>query len=256
MTKINESEEASTQEVAATPLESLTTLVLDAADAANDSVEATKEAIHSLQSLVASSQSATRSVQSAPVIFGAITLAIGVVLAVITVVLTTQLLHKSDELDIAISAQKEQLVKTDLSLKNLEKFEDVLKGYEKVADDTTQRAVVTLREQTKVDRMAIQALEVKRLNDLLRPAKSLTDGVQSTDQTLVRVESRLEDIIKLLRSRTIGSAGRASVTEDTKGTAAEVANLKKEIVALRQSLDKNSVNLQPGVPSFRKKTDN
>ena len=51
----------------------------------------------------------------------------------------------------AIATQEEQLAKVNESLKAMSRFEEVLQKYEKVADGTTQRAIVTLREQVKAD---------------------------------------------------------------------------------------------------------
>jgi len=64
------------------PLEQLTSLVLDAADAANDSAQSTQEAIGRLAQVVETNEETTRAVRNAPAIFGAIMLSVGIVMAV------------------------------------------------------------------------------------------------------------------------------------------------------------------------------
>ena len=72
-----------TEEVAANPLETLTSLVLDAADAANDSAQITQEAVSHLSQVVATNKETTKAVRNAPAIFGAIMLSVGIVMAVV-----------------------------------------------------------------------------------------------------------------------------------------------------------------------------
>ena len=254
------------------PLEVLTALVLDAADAANDSAQVTSDALRKLTRVVETNEEATKSIKTAPAIFGAVTLSIGIVLAVLVAIVVSEISHKSESLVEAIAKQQEQLTKVEESLKALSRFEEVLQKYEKVADDTTQRAIVTLREQTKADRLAIQQLEVKRLNEIINGSRNGGELANASkakpednaklaalEKSVARLDGRLDEIVKLIKERPSENAPvKATATlskaqaKDLRATADEVANLKKELAAMRQSLESKSGSLQPGVPTFRK----
>lgn len=149
------------------PLETLTSLVLDAADAANDSAQAAQEAISRLSHVVDTNLETTRAVRNAPAIFGAIMLSVGIVMAVVVAMVYSRLNDRAAALDVAIAAQTATLEKVERSLQGLSALQSDLQKFQKIADDTTQRAVVTLREQVKTDRLALQQLELRRLNEML-----------------------------------------------------------------------------------------
>ena len=255
------------------PLEALTSLVLDAADAANDSAQLTGDALRKLTHVVETNEEAAKSIRLAPAIFGAVTLAVGIVLAVLVAVVVSEITHRSESLVAAIATQEEQLAKVNESLKAMSRFEEVLQKYEKVADDTTQRAIVTLREQVKADRLAVQQLEVKRLNEVIaaargnvveaataKPKAEDAARMASLEKSVARLDSRLDEVVKLLKDRPREAAAAAKPApalskeqaKDLRVAVEEVSNLKKEMSAMRQSLEDKSSRMQPGVPAYRK----
>lgn len=254
----------------ASPLESLTSLVLDAADAANDSAQSTHEAITRLSHVVDANIDTNRTLRNAPAIFGAVILSIGIAVAVVIAMVFSKLDDRAVMLNQATIAQSESLEKMEKTLKALATLEADLKKYEKVAEDTTQRAIVTLREQVKADRLAIQELEVRRLNEILASFRSTVAGVppsgasrQSTESlttTMARIDGRLTAIEKSIAERSSGdSGGKRPVavlsdaqTKDIKATTAEVVRLKQEIASLRELIEGRSSELQSGVPTIRK----
>lgn len=149
------------------PLETLTSLVLDAADAANDSAQSTQEAIQRLTRVVETNEATTQAVRNAPAIFGAIMMSVGIVMAVIVAMVFSKLDERAAALDTAIVAQQQGLEKVERTLKELALLESNLEKFQKMADDTTQRAMVMLREQVKNDRVAMQQLETRRVNEML-----------------------------------------------------------------------------------------
>jgi len=159
-------------EVQPSPLETLTSLVLDAADAANDSAQITSEALARLSRVVEINEETTKAVRNAPAILGAVILGIGLVLAVVIAIIFRDLSAKSDALVATMDNQAAQIERLNRSIDNVAKFEDVLKKYETVAQDTTQRAMVVLREQTKADRGAMIDLESRRLKEILGTARA------------------------------------------------------------------------------------
>jgi chromosome segregation ATPase len=188
------------------PLEQLTSLVLDAADAANDSAQSTQEAISRLAEVVQTNEETTRAVRNAPAIFGAIMLSVGIVMAVVVAIVFSKVNEKAASLDVAIAAQNESIERVDATLKELKLLEANLEKFKTIAEDTTQRAVVTLREQVKTDRIALQQLEVKRLNEMLAslrgavatapralPARpdEMTTKVTALEKSLANLDSRL-----------------------------------------------------------------
>ena len=255
------------------PLDVLTSLVLDAADAANDSAQLTGDALRKLTHVVERNEDAAKSIRMAPAIFGAVTLAVGIVLAVLVAIVVSEITHRSESLLAAIAKQEEQIAKVDESLKALSRFEDVLQKYEKVADDTTQRAIVTLREQVKADRLAIQQLEVKRLNEVISAARGNVveaanapkakaedaGRLAALEKSVARLDGRLDEIVKLLKERPREASAPKQApalskeqAKDLRSAVDEVASLKKEMAAMRQSLEDKSSRMQPGVPAFRK----
>lgn len=254
----------------ASPLESLTSLVLDAADAANDSAQSTHEAITRLSHVVDANIDTNRTLRNAPAIFGAVILSIGIAVAVVIAMVFSKLDDRAVTLNQATIAQSESLEKMEKTLKALATLEADLKKYEKVAEDTTQRAIVTLREQVKADRLAIQELEVRRLNEILASFRGTVAGVspsgasrqsaESLTTTIARIDGRLTAIEKSIAERSSGdSGGKRPVavlsdaqTKDIKATAAEVVRLKQEIASLRELIEGRSSELQSGVPTIRK----
>ncbi|MEY2721807.1 MAG: hypothetical protein RL597_1252, partial [Pseudomonadota bacterium] len=152
----------------------------------------------------------------------------------------------------------------------------------KIADDTTQRAVVTLREQVKADRLAIQQLETRRLNEMLasfrgavagapppgsgrqsEEAKRLTaleKSLTGLEGAIARVDTRLAAMEKSVTARPgADPAAKRPVavlsdaqTKDIKATTAEVSRLKQEIASLREIIERRSSELQSGVPTIKK----
>jgi DNA repair exonuclease SbcCD ATPase subunit len=175
MSKETESKEGEAAK-ADSPLETLTSLVLDAADAANDSAQSTQEAISRLSHVVDTNLDTTRALRTAPAIFGAVILSIGIAIAVVVAMVFSKLDERAAALNQAIVAQEESLEKMDKTLKSLSNLESDLQKFQRIADDTTQRAVVTLREQVKADRLAVQELEVRRLNEILASFRGAVAG--------------------------------------------------------------------------------
>lgn len=187
--KTNANEDPS---AAQSPLETLTSLVLDAADAANDSAQSTQEAIKRLSQVVETNEATTRAVRNAPAIFGAIMMSVGIVMAVVVAMVFSKMNERAAALDKAIVAQAEVLEKVERTLKDLTLLESNLEKFQKIADDTTQRAVVTLREQVKTDRLALQQLEVRRLNEMLA---SLRGAVSAAPKPAAARQS--EEVMRL-----------------------------------------------------------
>lgn len=254
----------------ANPLETLTSLVLDAADAANDSAQSTHEAISRLSQVVDANIDTTRTLRNAPAIFGAVILSIGIAVAVVVAMVFSKLDDRAAALNQAIIDQSESLEKMEKTLKTLATLESGLQKYEKVAEDTTQRAIVTLREQVKADRLAIQELEVRRLNEILASFRSTVAGAppsgasrQSAEgfaASVSRIDGRLTAIEASIAERRAGdSGGKRPVAvlsdaqaKDIKATAAEVGRLKQEIASLRELIERQTSELQSGVPTIKK----
>jgi len=293
MSEQKTSQEASgADKVDANPLETLTSLVLDAADAANDSAQATSDALSRLSRVVEANEETTKSVRNAPIILGAVILGIGVVLAVVIAIVFRDISAKSDALVAVMNNQAAQIEALEGSLKRVAQFEEVLKKYEKVAEDTTQRAMVVLREQTKADRTALIDLESRRLKEILgtaredaaaRPAAARAEEAAraavieravakanetqnaNLDKAVARLDARINELTVAVKGikpvTTSGGSTRAaaltnSQAQELKKTAQDVATLRKEIGELRALLEKKSPELQGGVPAFRRPTSN
>ncbi len=262
------------------PLETLTSLVLDAADAANDSAQSTHEAISRLSHVVETNLETTRAVRNAPAIFGAIMLSVGVVMAVVVAMVFSKLNERSAALDAAILVQAENLEKVEKTLKELSTLESNLEKFQKIADDTTQRAVVTLREQVKTDRLALQQLEVRRLNEMLaslrgavaeapragaarqseeskrlaqleKSISGLESGIARIDARFAALEKQGDSDKKPAKERAVAVLSDAQA-KDLKATVAELERLKKEIASLRDLIERRGSELQSGVPAIRK----
>lgn len=255
------------------PLATLTSLVLDAADAANDSAQSASDAIAKLSTVVEANESAVKAVRNAPAIFGAIMLSVGVVMAVVVAIVSTNVTSKSDELQAVVLKQAAQLEEVNKALKSLEMFGEELRKFENIAEDTTQRAIITLREQIKADRAVMQEIEAKRLQDLFRSvsgeggrvaaanAKSRDEQAAQMgtfDQRLSKLEGQLSETLALLKARPAASSTRTTAVlsdaqaKDMRTTLAEVGALKQEVAALRAALERNSAALEPGMPVFRR----
>jgi hypothetical protein len=293
MTEEKKSQEHSGAEKAeVSPLETLTSLVLDAADAANDSAHVTSEALARLSRVVEANEETTKAVRNAPAILGAVILGIGIVLAIVIAIVFRDISAKSDALVAVMNNQAEQIEALEGSLKRVAQFEEVLKKYEKIADDTTQRAMVVLREQTKADRAAMIDLESRRLKEILgtaredaaaRPAAAKAEEAAraaviertiakaneaqsaNLDKAIARLDARINELMVAVKGikppATAAGSNRAAALTDAqarelKKTAEDVATLRKEIAELRSLLEKKSPELQGGVPAFRKQTSN
>jgi hypothetical protein len=273
---------------AETPLAELTSLVLDAADAANDSAQSTHEAIARLTQVVEANERTAKAVRNAPAIFGAIMLGVGIALAVVVAIVFANMQKRADSLAQVIAKQTAGVESIERTLKDLKLLEGNLARFETIAADTTQRAVVTLREQVRTDRLALQQLEVRRLNEMLdslrgavstaakSPRPSATEAMVANtelkqqglkldvvDAAIRRLDTRLANMEKQLPRE-----GQASTPErskqrivavlseeqgkDIKAATAEVTKLKSEITALRDLIERRTSELQSGVPVVRK----
>lgn len=265
------------------PLETLTSLVLDAADAANDSAQATHEAISRLSNVVETNLETTRAVRNAPAIFGAIMLSVGVVMAVVVAMVFSKLNERSAALDAAILVQAENIEKVEKTLKELSTLEGNLDKFQNIANDTTQRAVITLREQVKADRLALQQLEVRRLKEMLaslrgevagasRPTPAarqseeskrlaqleksisgLESGVARIDARFAALEKRGESGGEKAAKERVVAVLSDTQAKDLKATVAELGQLKKEIATLRDLIERRGSELQSGVPAIERR---
>ena len=95
------------------PLETLTSLVLDAADAANDSAQSTQEAIKRLTQVVETNEATTRAVRNAPAIFGAIMMSVGIVMAVVVAMVFSKLNERATALDEAMAEESGEAGRRD-----------------------------------------------------------------------------------------------------------------------------------------------
>jgi len=274
------------------PLETLTSLVLDAADAANDSAQVTSEALTRLSRVVEANEETSKAVRNAPAILGAVILGIGIVLAIVIALVFRDISAKSDALVAVMNNQAAQIAALEGSLKRVAEFEEVLKKYEKVADETTQRAMVVLREQTKADRAAMIDLESRRLKEILgtaradiaaRPAAAKAEEAARAaviersiaraneaqnatfEKSIARLDTRVNELMVAVKgikpaASAAGSTRAAALTDtqarELKKTAQDVATLRSEIAELRSMLEKKSPELQGGVPAYRKQTGN
>lgn len=283
-------DETSVVQGAPHPLEQLTSLVLDAADAANDSAQSTQETIAKLAEIVETNEQTTRAVRNAPAIFGAVMLGIGVVMAVVVAIVFSRITEKAATLDASIAAQNEALERNEAALKELKVLESSLAKFQNIAEETTQRAVVTLREQVKTDRIALQQLEVRRLNEMLaslrggiasaaRPATGHADesgvklaalekSIASVDARLragrleamedgiKRVDTRLAALEKAAASTTGGGRAPSAVSDaqakEMKAVIEELAGLKVEVGTLRGLLERRTSEAPSAGPTFRK----
>lgn len=241
------------------PLEQLTSLVLDAADAANDSAQSTQEAISRLAQVVETNEQTTQAVRNAPAIFGAIMLSVGIVMAVVVAIVFSKVNEKAASLDMAIVQQSQTLEKINASLKDLKTLESSLEKFKTVAEDTTQRAVITLREQVKTDRVALQQLEVRRLNEMLgslrgavaAAPRSVSGRPDETASKIASLEKSVTSLDSRLRSERLEAmeAGikridaRLAAIEKTSATSAKapsgVASDKRPVAVLSDSQAKD-----------------
>ena len=248
------------------PIEALTSLVLDAADAANDSAQSTSHAISELAKAVASNREATAAMRNAPAIFGAITLGIGVVLSVLVAVVITRINQQTAGLEVAIKAQTEQFHKVEDSLKELKAFEGTLEDFKGVAADTTQRAMVMLREQVKTDRLALQQLEVRRLEEMIHNASGAAGGGKAEpaalEKSLARIDSRIEELAKAVARAAQVAATPAKPAQrsdappkELKAMQDDLLRVKEDVGVLRASLEKAGAPgpaSQSGMPAYKK----
>lgn len=258
-----------------TALEVLTGLVLDAADAANDSAQSATEAISQLRSAVESNRVAAAAVGTAPAIFGAVTLGIGVIMAVMVAIFMTRVGRETDVLQAAVNNQAAQLKQVEAALKQLADFQGSLTEFKTVAADTTQRAMVMLREQVKADRLALQQLEVRRLEEMIGTARSSTQArPDATDRSLQKVEAKLDELAgskglqrldakldELGRAVARAAAQPASanktpeMSKEAKALQDQLTQLRADIASLKSELLRSqeaALQQKPGVPTFRK----
>lgn len=260
------------------PLETLTSLVLDAADAANDSAQVTNEALSKLTRIVELNEETTQTVRNAPVIFGAVILGIGIVLAVVIAIIFRNLSGKTDELIGVLASQGAQLERLDQTVEKIADFEETVSKFDRVAEETTQRAMILLREQTKADRTAMLEVEAKRLKDILGNAKTElapsraaaatarsneASQLAALERNVASLDKRMEELATAVRTQRAGTPAAAggrtttpALTEaqarEIKKTAEDVVALRKELAEMRALLERKAPDMQAGVPAFRK----
>jgi flagellar biosynthesis chaperone FliJ len=254
------------------PLETLTSLVLDAADAANDSAQTASQAISKLTVAVESNRAATSAIRTAPAIFGAVTLGIGIVMALVVAISVTKINQQVDALRVTSDKQSAQFAKVEESLKELKSFEATLEKFKTIAEDTTQRAIVTLREQVKTDRLALQQLEVKRLNDTVKTLQGATqapvakvvdaESVRSAAlaKGLAHIETRLDELAKVQSKPPQESTAALrkssdhleAQAKDLRALQDEVARVRSDIASLRAAIERAPSQPQQGIPNYRK----
>jgi DNA repair exonuclease SbcCD ATPase subunit len=254
------------------PLETLTSLVLDAADAANDSAQSASEAISKLTVAVESNRAATSAIRTAPAIFGAVTLGIGVIMALVVAISVTKINQEVEGLREAIGKQSAQFSKVEESLKELKGFEGTLEKFKTIAEDTTQRAIVTLREQVKTDRLALQQLEVKRLNETVKTIQGATQApvakvpdaesarAAALAKGLAHIEARLDELAKVQSKPPQESAAALrkssdhleAQSKDLRALQEEVTRVRADIASLRAAVERAPSLPQQGIPAYRK----
>ncbi|MFM7395968.1 MAG: hypothetical protein ACKO42_02475, partial [Gammaproteobacteria bacterium] len=237
--------------------------------------------ISRLSHVVDTNLETTRAVRNAPAIFGAIMMSVGIVMAVVVAMVFSKMNERAAALDAAIIAQNETLEKVEETLKGLSTLEGNLEKFQKIADDTTQRAIVTLREQVKTDRVALQQLEARRLNEMLASLRGAIDAapragasrqseegkrfsaieksMSGLEGSVTRIDQRLATMEKQGEDRRSETSGKRPVAvlsdaqaKDMKATAAEVGRLKSEIASLRELIERRRSELQSGEPAIRK----
>ena len=272
------------------PLEQLASISLDAADAANDSAEVAITAISKLDRVISITEESTSSLKRAPLILAAVILAVGVGLGVTVAIVFTRLAEKVESVNQSLSMLRETDEKVKEGLKDLSHLEENLKKFEGVAADTTQRAIVTLREQVKTDRLAAQQLEVRRINDMVaslrsslgpgsrtapvapsseqsklesieRGVKALeNERISALEKSLSRITAKLDEISKAVASNeskpVSNKAFSSSVEAQNKDLTAmktEIAALRGEIISLKASFDRKPADPSAStLPSYRK----
>ena len=241
------------------PLSELTALVLDAADAANDSAHTTAEALVKLDQFIKMGRETTESVKRAPAIFAAVMLAMGVMIAVTLAVVLTKIQERAEILTATTAQETLQLKKLTEAYNKMNEVNNTLLKFDGVAAEVTDRAVNTLREQTKRDREALQDLEVRRINEAaekFRAAIFETSGkvkpmVPEDAKRLTEIDGRLEKIEeKLNELPKIAAAANHPTSSTPKAVKVGlpddqlqmIKSLATDMAALRK--DVNAINAQ------------
>jgi hypothetical protein len=255
------------------PLSELTALVLDAADAANDSAHTTAEALIKLDQFIKMGRETTESIKRAPAIFAAVMLAIGMMIAVTVAVVMTKIQERTEILAATTAQQTLQLKKLTEAYNKMNEVNNTLLKFDGVAAEVTDRAVNTLREQTKRDREAIQDLEVRRINEAaekFRAAIFETSGkvkpmVPEDAKRLAEIDARLEKIEAKLSEmpKAASAASRPSTAPSTvkvglpeeqlqmiKSLATDMAALRKDVNAINAAEANRAKQPVPGVPKY------
>jgi ribosomal protein S13 len=266
-----------TNEIQAPPLSELTALVLDAADAANDSAHTTAEALIKLDQFIKMGRETTASIKRAPAIFAAVMLAIGVMVTVTLAVVLTKIQERTEILAATTAQQTLQLKKLSESYNKMNEVNNTLLKFDGVAAEVTDRAVNTLREQTKRDREALQDLEVRRINEaaekfknsLMETSGKIKPMVPEDAKRLSEIQARLEHIESQLAGlpKIAAAASAAQTTappkaikvslpdeqvQVIKSMAADLAAMRKEVNALNAAEARRSKEPVPGVPKYVK----
>lgn len=262
------------------PLSELTALVLDAADAANDSAHTTAEALVKLDQFIRMGKETTASIKRAPAIFAAVMLAIGVMVTVTLAVVLTKIQERTEILAATTAQQTLQLKKLAESYNKMNEVNNTLLKFDGVAAEVTDRAVNTLREQTKRDREALQDLEVRRINEaaekfkasLMESSGKIKPMVPEDAKRLAEIQARLEHIETQLADLPKVTAAAASHTSQPlkaskvslpddqlqviKTLAADMAAMRKDINAINAAEAKRAKEPVNGVPKYSKDTSN
>jgi cell division protein FtsN len=268
------------EELALPPLSELTALVLDAADAANDSAHTTAEALVKLDQFIRMGKETTSSIKRAPAIFAAVMLAMGVMVTVVLAVVLTKIQERTEILAATTAQETLQLKKLSEAYNKMNEVNNTLLKFDGVAAEVTDRAVNTLREQTKRDREALQDLEVRRINEAAEKFKSaLAEGsgkvkpmVPEDRQRLAEIQTRLDHIESQLAELPKANAAAAShasqpakpakvsLPDDQllviKTLATDMAAMRKDINALNAMEAKRAREPVAGVPKYHQDGSN
>jgi len=277
----NVSKEAN-DDVQSPPLSELTALVLDAADAANDSAHTTAEALVKLDQFIRMGKETTASIKRAPAIFAAVMLAMGVMVTVTLAIVLTKIQERTEILAATTAQQTLQLKKLSESYNKMNEVNNTLLKFDGVAAEVTDRAVNTLREQTKRDREAIQDLEVRRINEAAEKFKnSLMENsgkikpmvpedakrLSDIQARLDHIEAQLAELPKIAAAASAAShaaplakATKVSLPDDQlqviKSMASDMAAMRKDINTLNAAEAKRAKEPVNGVPRYVKDSGN
>lgn len=244
------------------PLEQLTTLVLDAADAANETAQTSTESMAGLAKAVAELERAAESVRFSPAIAGTVTLAIGIIFAIGSGIVGYRMLQKIDSLDVALSTSEQRLARIDGTLRTLGTLEPTLERLEKLDDTVLDRALTTLREQIRNDRVELARADEEKLRKILAEARPVAatasppasvrggseSDIRSLQAGITRIESRNNSAAQSLleMEKRLSQFAPRSGSEERAAVASE--SIRVEIAALRAEVAELAVLLEQRIP--------